>query len=310
MWSVKYNASFLNPQGYIFHFYPSLKAALDKDEDPNCYDILLLGGSVLKSFEFEDELKNGFAGNLKKKIRIYNLAMPAYTSLDSYYEYKNLLNKKFSLVIYYDGINDLFLNNCPLSVFKEDYSHFSWYNEINQFERLGRVNFISLPFTFYCIRAKIREKLNPLEYILSGTNMPRQGWVRYGSDIKTKNSYRENIFKILEIAEKKKEPVVLMTFASYVPENYSLENFNKRLLDYGSYYCPIEIWGSPENIKKGILTNNQTIEDLIQYYTNITFIDQDKLVPKNGNYFDDPCHFSQKGYQEFTSNILDALYKK
>jgi len=312
VWTIRYGISFLDPREYIYHFYPTLKRAVEKTPGPNFkrYDILLLGGSVLGDSSLESLLKEKIAARQKKEVRIYNLAMPAHTSLDSYYKYKNLQDKKFDLIVFYEGLDDLPLNNCPPSIFKNDYSHLPWYNEINQFEKFGRLNFLSSPFTFYCIIAKIEEKIFPLEYMPSGTNKLRDQWVSYGDDIKTKDSYWENIFKILKIAQGKKENVLLMTFAFYVPEGYSLEKFEKRQLDYQAYTIPIEACGKPENIIKGMNANNEVIKELAKKYDNIIFVDQEALIPKEGDFFDDFCHFSQKGREKFVENILNAINDK
>ena len=138
-------------------------------------------------------------------------------------------------------------------------------------------------------------------------NKINEAKLEYGSKIKTGESFRENIQEILEIAGRKGDPVVLMSFAVYIPGNYTLEKFKNKQLDYQKHLFAIELWGTPENVKKGITTNNEIIRKLSEKYGTY-YVDQYKMMPKNGLYFNDVCHLSDEGAKLFVDNIIDAVY--
>ena len=128
-WSLRKDAPFFSPTRYFY--YPELRdiERIKIDNNDKCFDILLLGGSVLNrnwgniSHLFLEKVTYA----KKQKIRVHNLSEPGHTSRDSYFKYRNLFDKKFDLVLIYHGINDLRLNNCPPHIYKADYSHYSWY---------------------------------------------------------------------------------------------------------------------------------------------------------------------------------------
>src|SRR5258707_744797 len=63
----------------------------------------------------------------------------AGSSRDSLIKYLQLGDDQFELVIVYDGINDVRMNCCPREQFRDDYSHCSWYYEIQKLIDAGRM---------------------------------------------------------------------------------------------------------------------------------------------------------------------------
>ena len=191
------------PRKVIYLFYPELKI-VDRKES-GTFDILLLGSSVLnRDFgDIEDILFQEF---LKKKyVKIYNLSVRAHTLLDAYYKYQFLLDRKFNLVILYEGINEVRANNCPDVCFKDDYSHYYWYKCLNAYDRHKEIRYILFPYYLHynCIMAA--ERLGIL-VVIPGYD-PKKEWVKYGKHIKTAVSFRRNIENILKIAGQKNERV-------------------------------------------------------------------------------------------------------
>ena len=147
--------------------------------------------------------------------------------------------------------------------------------------------------------------LNPSRHLR--THWPIPEWIRYGCNIKTAHSFKNNLINILEIAHKKKETTLLMTFSIYIPKNYSREKFKNKHLDYGTHKIPVEMLGKPENVAKGIVVHNEVIKEVAARYENILFVDQSRLMPKNGSHFDDFCHLTNKGCEKFVDNILEVI---
>ena len=307
-WSFRKDVPFFSPNTYFY--YPELRNVERKNltKEDKSFDILLLGGSAFheKWGNISRLLLEKMTYATKGRIRVHNLSKAGHTSLDSYYKYRRLSNKKFDLILFYHGINDLRLNNCPSSIYQSDYSHSTWYKVINLFERHGKISNIALLYSLYYRITKMEEKLSsPPKYLSS--KQQKQEWMKYGNTIKSAKSFRNNLKRILDIATEKQENVIIMTFCFYVPKDYSPERFENGTLDYNLHDSPIEIWGIPKNIIAGITAQNEIIKDFAGRSDIVTFIDQNSLLPKNGLYFNDICHLTQKGCEKFVDNIMNRI---
>lgn len=306
--TIKFNASFFKPSTILFNFYSELKDLKKQDLSKNngVFDFLLLGGSVLhpKWGDIEKLLLDAFIQHNYNDIRIHNLSRIAHTSLDSYYKYDQLKNKSFDLVLVYHGINEVRANNCPEEVFRCDYSHYKWYRLINQIKAHNEINFVTFPYVFDLAFLQLKELIFP-PAIVPG-HAPRKDWIKYGTVIKTRKSFSRNLKKIITLSRNKHEPIILLTFAYYVPADYSLDKFNKKMLDYGLHRSPIEIWGTPKNVVKGIKVHNQVVKTLA-HNLGTYFVDMEKLIPKQGKYFEDICHLTHAGSEKFVENIFPLV---
>jgi hypothetical protein len=101
--------------------------------------------------------------------------------------------------------------------------------------------------------------------------------------------------------------MLIMTFATYVPENYSREAFKNKQLDYGLHRAPIEWWGAPEHVLATVAVHNEIVRSMAAQHTNVLFVDQASLMPQSGRYFNDPCHLTVLGSTEFVKNIVMVL---
>jgi hypothetical protein len=101
--------------------------------------------------------------------------------------------------------------------------------------------------------------------------------------------------------------MLLMTFATYVPENYSLEAFRKKQLDYGLHRAPIEWWGAREHVLATVAVHNEIVRNMAAQHKNVLFVDQASLMPQSGRYFNDPCHFTVLGSTKFVENLVRVL---
>lgn len=308
-WAVR-GVPFLRPEEIITHqFYPELRWVKERkiDSENGYFDVLLLGGSVLHD-DFGDVgqiLLEKLTFGTKSNVRIHNVSENTHTSLDSYYKYKHLQEKDFDLVIFYHGINEVRANNIPPPLFRSDYSHYGWYEQINAFEEYSEIGLLTIPYTLRYLWLEVKIRVNSDDYI--SVHSGKKEWVEFGRNIWSKASFENNLMKILEIAERKNENVLLMTFAFHVPEDYSLTKFKSKSLDYDLHLLPIELWGSPENVVSGIAAHNRVIESLADRYNNVTLIDQNMLIPKRGQYFNDICHLTHQGSKVFADNISDAI---
>jgi hypothetical protein len=99
-----------------------------------------------------------------------------------------------------------------------------------------------------------------------------------------------------------------MTFCYYLDTRYSLERFEQGTLDYCLHSCPVEIWGTPDNIVAGLKAHNRIIQNIaVRSPKGVVFVDQNVLMPKDGSHFNDICHMTHLGCSVFADNIINAV---
>ncbi len=286
---------------------PELQRNLQKNNsDDSCFDILMLGGSVLhnKYGDIEHVLQERLIRETRHCVRIYNLAEPAHTTLDSYFKYLHLQEQSFDLVMVYHGINEVRANNCLASQFKEDYSHFSWYRLILDFEARADSRWFVLPYTVKFVALKAAGRLGWSAFL--SEHEPDADSLEFGCEVKTADSFKHNIERIAKIAKEKNEPLVLMTFSYYLDENYNRDDFEARKLDYSAHSFPVELWGRADCVTKALDAHNDVIRAM-DTANSLAVIDQEKLIPDNGLHFNDICHFTHEGCEKFVENLLPAI---
>lgn len=288
-------------------FYPELvsieNAAPRRDDE--VLDILLLGGSVLHNqYGNIEQLLREELFRLGRPARVYNVAMPGQTSLDSFYKYRHLSDKTFDVVIVYHGINEVRANNCPPDVFRSDYSHYSWYRLINAWERAPDSRWFAGPYTLRFLVTKLGERLGWVAYV--PTHEPRESDLKWGADLKTVDSFRRNLEGIVELARSRGQPVILMTFSYHLPPDYSRERFNRRALDYLTHSLPVELWGRPEHVAAAIEAHNGVVHSLAAKH-GVGLVDQAALIPRDGKHFNDVCHLTHEGCAVFVENLVPAI---
>ena len=291
-------------------FYPELKALRQQPISANDgrFDILMLGGSVLYTSQFsniEPGLIAALSHKTEREIRIHDLARPGHSSRDSYLKYKQLDDQHFDLVLVCHGINDVRANKCPPALFKLDYSHMTWYALANTANQTRDGLLFEFPFISRYLWMRAKQRLGI--FIQDPIQLPPQKWLVHGSQIKTAVPFEQNLTGILEIAQGKQETILLSTFAYYVPAGYTQEKFINKSLDYGWNFCPIEIWGMPENVIAGIEQHNTIIRKLAGAFDHVKFVDMENLMPNQGIYFKDICHLSDEGCSLFVENIRGTV---
>ncbi|MEA3488875.1 MAG: hypothetical protein U9R44_00830 [Candidatus Omnitrophota bacterium] len=293
---------FASPADQVYMWYPGLRALKDYKYDENDFNLLLLGGSVLTEDwgQIPEFLRKKIKKDLGREANIVNLAAAAHSSLDSYYKYGYLGGKRFDMVAFYQGINEVRANNVPPEVWRNDYSHYSWYDEVNFYFRhpwLRRTGLVLPYFIKHLLVQLEREVTNPGRF--APDHSPKKEWLGYGSDIKTGESFRGNLLKIISAARVKTEPLMVMTFAYYSPE--------KEEFDEDSPYVRFtEIWGDTGNVIKGIKVHNEVIRELAGD-DDFIFLDQERLLGHDRRYFTDICHFSDEGSEVFAENMVGKI---
>ena len=313
-WRLRHRVPVRDPARILYAFYPELRRidALRPTRDDEFFDILFLGGSALNSDWVPDldsawgqigqQLREQLAYKGQRKVRIFNLAMPGHTSRDSWLKYATLAEARFDLVLVYHGINEARANNAPPQIFRPDYAHYSWYRVVNALASYhGRAAF-ALPYTLRYIAIGVQHALTKGRYV--PTHSPREDWVRYGDVPRSAQSFRHNLSAVLDTAARRDDRVLLMTFATYVPDNYSRDAFLQKRLDYGLHLAPIELWGVREHVLATVAVHNEIVRKLATEHANVWFVDQARLMAGVPGYFNDPCHLTVLGSARFVENLL------
>ena len=102
-------------------------------------------------------------------------------------------------------------------------------------------------------------------------------------------------------------PLVLLTFAFYVPNNYSIRIFRHKQLDYSKHPCPIEIWGWKPYVIGAMNAHNNIVRKYSKKHPDILFVDQAKLNNGSGKFYHDPCHFTDEGSKLFVKNLVNVI---
>jgi GDSL-like Lipase/Acylhydrolase family len=274
-------------------YYPELwkSGAIDSNAKPDDgrLEVLLLGASVLEQMTepLEQELKKRYGNN----VRLYNLSKSAHTTRDSRNKLSRLRDKHFDVIVVYHGINDVRMNCVPKSEYRDDYSHCAWYASFEQRLNSGAIS--------------VKGVAAGLDKGSIGLGEPDEKDRGYGRDIKTGPAFRANLEAIVKSARSKGIPVVLMSFATYLPPDYTKTRFQAGQLDYGEgrFKLPAEVWGNPPDVLAAVKVHNAVIRDVAARFDNVRFVDQAKLLPRNGKVFADVCHLTPYGCNLFAKNL-------
>ena len=308
-WKMQYGVPLSRSDRLLWALYPELWQLEWKDTDlreEHAVRILLLAGSALHPNwgNVEQELRERLTATLRRPVAIYNMAKIAHTSRDSAVKYRALEGAHFDLVVFYHGINDARANVVPPDLFRPDYSHFAWYDAVNALDGCrGRARIV-LPCTLRFLAVRVKDSLGLVDYVSMAA--PRGEWLPFGADVKSAASFEMNLRSIVETARVRGEPLLVMTFATYVPDGYSEKAFNDRTLDYTLHLSPIEMWGAPQNVAAAVARHNEIVRLIAADNPVVRLVDQASLMPRGGRYFNDVCHMTGAGSAIFVENMLSA----
>ena len=298
------------PGKILWAYYPALAdiAADPPKRDDGTLDLLILAGSVPhhKHGSVENELLEQLKTVSRHgDVRIVNLATPAHTTRDSRIKYEALGDARFDLVIFYHGINESRTNNAPPDLFKEDYSHYAWYETVNAMTPYHGTSSFALPYTLRLTALRVKQSLSTDRHV--PIHEPRPEWLVYGEDLRSVAAFEDNLRAILDLADRRGDAVLLMTFAMRVPDNYSKEAFDEKRLDYVRHRFPLEFWGQAEHVLAAVAAHNDVVRRFAAERDDRLFVDQAALMGDDPGDFDDPCHFTASGSARFVENMLPAL---
>ena len=303
-WKFKYDVPLSRPGDLIYVFYPTVRdARLESHRpDPSHRDILVLGGSVL------DEMRDGFADLSARKggnLRFEVAAQVAHTTLDSRRKYQMLEDLPYDEVLLYDAINDCKYNSVPAKLFDDEYTAYPFYKLTSALLHHPEVKYAVLPYTLYFAWVNLRE-IGKNEW-QKPVVIARRNWIRFGSNIKSAQTFRQNLDDIVRRAQLHGQTVHLLTFASYIPQDYTEEKFRAGKLDYAHPRLRVAVWGNATDVRNCINRHNQIIREIAVEHSNVHLVDMESAIPGEGRLFDDACHLSTLGKERFFHALGAAL---
>lgn len=266
--------------------YPEIYNLL-KDYDSDDKNVLLVGASVMQYIHNSNIFEN------VSIFKIYNLAQSGHTSSDSLNKLKYLAKKGYSFdyIVFYHGINDVKLNNFPDELFKDNYQqhyYFKFTNKIFNYD--NKFNFIfnsalikKLMFNYYKLFYYEIEFIIPPE------------WNKFGGNIKSKQAFNNFLNQFITIARTQNSKIIIPLFAYNIPDNYSKELFLDRKIGYSlnlNEDIPLDIYGTPKNIIKGINIHNELA---INLSNDFVVIINTTNISHNISNFIDGIHLSEIG---------------
>jgi hypothetical protein len=327
-WSLR-GVPFLTAHRELYRsFYPELteldaywaaRGEKHAAQDARTFEVLLLGGSVLHTRygDVEHLLRERLVRATHGPVHIANLAQPGHTSRDSLLKYRHLASRRFDLVIVYHGINDVRADACEAGSYRADYGHLDWYRLLNDAESRCTSQGLVAGYTLGFMASRVRERLRgeapwraPVASGAAGSGSGSGSGGAADGDaapgVKTARSLAQNFEEILALARGRGEPVLLMTFASYLPDGYSEAAFEAGTLDFTTHLLPVELWGRPDRVLAALGRHNAAVRELAAAHPEALFVDQDALFPREGLYFNDVCHLTHEGCERLVENLLPA----
>jgi hypothetical protein len=297
---LRRESDFISPKSVARFYYPELNSSLNKSSTGS-WNILFLGASVVHKGwgSVEKEILRRIKERTSIPVMIHNMGVPSHTLKDSLIKYNILKseNINFDKVFIYHGINDVPMNNYPFKIYEHNYSHAKWYCDVNPLMEYNQL--------YYTATRYVTESIwNRLVYYRSNT-----GNSKFGNKIKTRKAFSDNLEEICKISKINKEELLLSTFAIHTDDNYTIENFRSKRLDYKNHTLPIEVWGEVKNVIKTVDIHNEIIKEFTNDH-NITLININKDLPKNKDIFNDICHLTEKGSKAFAKIIVPYLIPK
>lgn len=284
--------------------------------------ILMLGASAFVTRDFQPQFERLLNESprlrgLGKRVRVLSTGVPAHMSFDSLWKYQLWYEGyDFDLVVFYHGINDARANCYPEDVFRDDYSHMPYFRQyasvmgwMQRHPFLAR-SFVATWVHKLAVRASVQ--LSPRFQRQAPYNDPRNDpWLPEGADIKTETTFERNVESIVRIARERKQPLLLLTYAWYLPRDYTNERFKAKQLDYSftEESVAAEVWGLSHNVARALEVHNAVVRRVAARHPDVWFHDMEREIPKDGEHFIDVCHWTDRGRNTFAHVVSSVLFE-
>lgn len=261
--------------------------------------VLVLGSSTMFNRHMGERLKTVLQNTSSKKIELLGAGIRSHTTQADVVKLKLLSPYQWDIVLFYNGINDLWANHVLPEDFYSDYRQLDpWYrrNTVLDNSLLARYSY---NFFYYKFKPRVQ-----YQFVF-----PKKPYIN-AADFASLQSFTSNVEQIVAISNNIGAKPVLMTFAFHLPDNYSRQAFLDKQLDYSNpdNYDSRDVynWGPPEYVRAGLTQQNAIIRK-IAAEKNIALIDVDTQMSGQGRWFGDVCHFNDAGVDVFTALVATTL---
>jgi len=253
--------------------------------------ILTLGGSAIFNRRFTERFKQALSLRTNHPVEVVGAAYRGHTTRSSVIKHDFFSpGFRFDYLIFYHGINDTWANNVDPGEFQADYRHLdAWYrrNWILDNSILAR----DLYNRFFYRKPERKEGK---------------------SAFKSVESFRTNLEHIVRRALDHGTVPILVTFATCVPETYTLKRFLAGEAGYNNPERydpqPIEGWGPKNLVLQGIRKHNRVTQEVAVKF-GVPLLDASVVFGSDPFDFGDVCHFSEPGTDRFAGLLAGFSFR-
>lgn len=239
----------------------------------------------------------------------FNTAAPALTIVDSWYLYDAFSGlETLEHVFFLNGINDARSNNISKERYDQDYRHIQFYDEAAIIFGHPELSIWSSPTLIHLVINRMKDKTYlPMENLQKLNSEDKAHFLKNGKEVKTIETFSNKMKAIVDCAENRNHSLIVGTFPYYHPENYTLESFIARELDYRESIFMTEMYGNPKDVVVAIDAHNGVLQKLAATSTDWLLLDIDSIIPKKGEYFNDICHLAPDGCSLLNRSLARSL---
>ncbi len=303
---------------------------ITKQKSKGTYRIFVLGGSTVlgRNVSFDKTAVGLLEKRLQKeypdkKIEVINAGVDGYTTEHSLIEYLFKI-KDFDpdMIIMWHGINDFYYSCSPseraVGPFKPDYSHFLGADAGMAFAHFQPQPFFQMKLlTYDFIKKSVQDNLYSDLINIVKKNNPNQGIYT----ATTKNlqydmtsypslaSYKRNLQSFIDAA--KSDHVVLILGDQPALYSMHLDSNAASTLLIPKLHCtlPDGKYPSLKSMITGIATYNDAMK-LIANKNDVPYVELAENMPKNGDYFIDDVHYTEKGNEKMAELLGGFIVEK
>ncbi|HSC75244.1 MAG TPA: GDSL-type esterase/lipase family protein [Pseudomonadales bacterium] len=261
--------------------------------------VLVLGSSSMFNRHLGERLKAALQQKTGKKIELLDAGIRSHTTQADVVKLKMLAPYQWDIVLFYNGINDLWANHVLPEDFYDDYRQLDPWNHRNLLLDNSLLARYSYNFFYYKVKPFAQ-----YQFVF-----PKKPYIN-AANFSSLSVFTANLEQIVAISKSIGAKPVLMTFAFHIPGNYSRQAFLDKQLDYSNpdNYDSREVnnWGPPEYVREGLTRQNKIIRDVAEK-NGVALIDVDAKMSEQGRWFGDVCHFNDAGVDVFTALVAEAL---
>ncbi len=279
----------INSKGFTGH------ELLETEKSSDIVRILTLGGSTMFNRRMTERMIDSWHDVFPSPPEVVGGALRTHTTRASVIKYEYHFSKyRFDYVLIYHGINDLWANNVDPGRYSSDYAHQNPWGRRTAF--LDNVVLARIIYNAFHPGAGAFPE--------SASNR---------ANFMAEESFEANLRSlVLSVRENDGKPV-LMTFAWYIPEDYTLDRFLAGGVGYNNPtrydYCPVELWGDVAYVNAGLERTNAIVRRIASEL-NVDLVEQYDHLGQNLENFGDPVHFSEIGTERFIGELTEYFRRE